>query len=277
MVIGTFVLGLALANGFLPVGPVAVVGHGGELGLLLGVSRVAEVIGALPPARLPIRRLALTVVPAWALPRKSASRRERSPTPVRSPIPRPRPLGTVTSTSVAAALLVATGLASGLTDIPLIALVQQRVPDHHLAKAPGLGEARVAGAVAVSPFGAPIANSLIGTEDASCSPVPPSSPRPRTTAALILARVTAKQPEHPSPAPLTRAPAKGRSPTTAPREVNGRTYGRAGTGARTEGPEHDRTRPVTPPCGTAAYGPGAVLQYVKDSEDPWDITRRLLD
>jgi MFS family permease len=42
-------------------------------------------------------------------------------------------------------------LASALTDIPLIALVQQRIPDRHLAKALGLWEAGIAGAVAFAP------------------------------------------------------------------------------------------------------------------------------
>jgi MFS family permease len=45
-----------------------------------------------------------------------------------------------------------TGFASALTDIPLIALVQRRIPDRHLAKALGLWEAGIAGALAVSPF-----------------------------------------------------------------------------------------------------------------------------
>jgi len=39
-----------------------------------------------------------------------------------------------------------------LTDIPLIALVQQRIPDRHLAKALGLREAGIAGAIAIAPI-----------------------------------------------------------------------------------------------------------------------------
>ena len=43
------------------------------------------------------------------------------------------PLGLATSPLLAGALLAVTGFASALTDIPLIALVQQRIPDRHLA------------------------------------------------------------------------------------------------------------------------------------------------
>ena len=71
-----------------------------------------------------------------------------------------------TSTTGAAVLLIATGLASALTDIPLIALVQQRIPSRHLAKALGLWEAGVAGALAVSPFVASTTIALTGVKDA---------------------------------------------------------------------------------------------------------------
>ncbi|MFJ4243838.1 MFS transporter [Streptomyces iakyrus] len=145
----TFVLALALTNGFLTVGLVAVVGQGGRYGLLLGVAGVAEVAGALLLAGLRMRRLALAAVLAWALLGIFRA-----------------PLGIVTSTAGAAVLLIATGLASALTDIPLIALVQQRVPSHHLAKALGLWEAGVAGALAVSPFVASTTIALTGVEDA---------------------------------------------------------------------------------------------------------------
>jgi hypothetical protein len=74
IVVGTFVVALVAASGFLTVGVVALVGeslHGqaGELGLLLGIGGVAEVFGALALARLrlPLRNLALIAVLAWAL------------------------------------------------------------------------------------------------------------------------------------------------------------------------------------------------------------------
>ncbi|MFJ4277031.1 MFS transporter [Streptomyces massasporeus] len=149
VVIVTFVLALALTNGFLTVGLVAVVGQGGQYGLMLGIAGVAEVVGALLLAGLRIRRLALAAVLAWALLGIFRA-----------------PLGIVTSHAVAAALLTATGLASALTDIPLIALVQQRIPSHHLAKALGLWEAGVAGALAISPFVASTAITVAGVEKA---------------------------------------------------------------------------------------------------------------
>jgi MFS family permease len=140
IVITTFVLALVAASGFLTVGVVALVGDsfdGGnsEYGLLLGIAGVAEVFGALALARLPLRNLARTAVLAWAL--LGAFR---------------FPLGLAETPVVAALLLAITGFASALTDIPLIALVQQRIPDRHLAKALGLWEAGIAGALAVAPF-----------------------------------------------------------------------------------------------------------------------------
>ena len=140
LVIATFVLALVAASGFLTVGVIALVGGrlggaGGQYGLLLGIAGVAEVIGALVVARLPLRNLALTAVLAWAV--LGAFR---------------FPLGIATAPAAAAVMLAVTGLASALTDIPLIALVQARVPDRHLAKALGLWEAGVAGALAVSPL-----------------------------------------------------------------------------------------------------------------------------
>lgn len=140
IVITTFVLALVAASGFLTVGVVALVGdgfggHGGEYGLLLGIAGVAEVFGALALARLPLRNLALTAVLAWAL--LGAFR---------------FPLGLAETPIVAAVLLAMTGFASALTDIPLIALVHERIPDRHLAKALGLWEAGIAGALAVAPF-----------------------------------------------------------------------------------------------------------------------------
>jgi MFS family permease len=146
LVIATFVLALAAASGFLTVGLIALVGqklggHAGEYGLLLGIAGVAEVFGALVIARLHLRNLALTAVLAWVL--LGAFR---------------LPLGLATSPLLAAGLLAVTGFASALTDIPLIALVQQRIPDRHLAKALGLWEAGIAGAIAIAPI---IATTII--------------------------------------------------------------------------------------------------------------------
>jgi sugar phosphate permease len=70
------------------------------------------------------------------------------------------PLGLATSSVVAIGLLAVTGFASALTDIPLIALVQQRIPDRHLAKALGLWEVGIAGAIAIAPI---IATTIIDT------------------------------------------------------------------------------------------------------------------
>jgi MFS family permease len=148
LVIATFVLALTAASGFLTVGVIALVGQklggqAGEYGLLLGIAGVAEVFGALVIARLRLRNLALTAVLAWVL--LGAFR---------------LPLGLATSSLLAAGLLAVTGFASALTDIPLIALVQQRIPDRHLAKALGLWEAGIAGAIAIAPI---IATTIIDT------------------------------------------------------------------------------------------------------------------
>jgi hypothetical protein len=142
VVITTFVFALAVASGFLAVGLVALVGQGGPYGLLLGIAGLAEIAGALVLTKLRLPRLAVTAVLAWGL--LGAFR---------------LPLGLVHSTAAIAVLLIVTGLASALTDIPLIALVQQRIPEAHLAKALGLWEAGVAGALAVSPF---LASGVIG-------------------------------------------------------------------------------------------------------------------
>jgi MFS family permease len=154
IVIATFVLALVAASGFLTVGVVALVGDGfgggnGQYGLLLGIAGVAEVFGALVVARLRMRDLALTAVLAWAL--LGAFR---------------FPLGLAGTPVVAAALLAITGFASALTDIPLIALVQQRIPDRHLAKALGLWEAGIAGALSISPFITAGIISLVGVRNA---------------------------------------------------------------------------------------------------------------
>jgi hypothetical protein len=110
---------------------------------------LAEVLGALVLARLRLPHLALTAVLAWAV--LGAFR---------------FPLGLAGTPLVAAVLLAMTGLASALTDIPLIALVQQRIPARHLAKALGLWEAGIAGALAVSPFVAAATIAQVGVRDA---------------------------------------------------------------------------------------------------------------
>jgi MFS family permease len=140
VVIGTFVLAIVAASGFLTVGVLALVGdhlggHGGEYGLLLGIAGLAEVVGAFAVARLRLRNLALTAVLAWAL--LGAFR---------------FPLGLTTTPLEAGALLAVTGFSSALTDIPLVALVQRRIPDRHLAKVFGLWEGGIAGAVALAPL-----------------------------------------------------------------------------------------------------------------------------
>ena len=154
IVITTFILALLAASGFLTVGVIALVGeglsgHGGNYGLLLGIAGVAEVLGALALAHLPLRNLALTAVLAWAL--LGAFR---------------FPLGLAETPIIAAVLLAMTGFASALTDIPLIALVQQRIPDRHLAKALGLWEAGIAGALAVSPLVAAVTIEQLGVRNA---------------------------------------------------------------------------------------------------------------
>ena len=55
---------------------------------------------------------------------------------------------------------------TALTDIPLIALVQQRIPDRHLAKALGLWEDGIAGALAVAPFAAAAIIGHVGVRNA---------------------------------------------------------------------------------------------------------------
>ncbi|MEU3342573.1 MFS transporter [Streptomyces sp. NPDC006668] len=150
IVIATFVVAIAAALGFLTVGLSVLVGErfgadGGQYGLLLGITGVGEVVGAFVVARLPLRNLALTAVLSWAL--LGVFR---------------FPLGLAQSPIVAAALLTLTGLASALTDIPLIALVQQRIPGRHLAKTLGLWEAGIAGAAAVAPWVASATVEAIG-------------------------------------------------------------------------------------------------------------------
>ncbi|QUC59293.1 MFS transporter [Streptomyces sp. A2-16] len=179
LVIVTFVLALTLTSGFLTVGLVALVGQGGQYGLLLGIAGLAEVAGALLLSRIPIRRFALAAVLAWAL--LGVFR---------------LPLGLATSPVIAAALLALTGLASALTDIPLIALVQQRIPDSHLAKALGLWEAGIAGALAASPFIASTTISLVGVR-AAFMLSGAALVALALVASTILAATTARQPNRP--------------------------------------------------------------------------------
>jgi MFS family permease len=139
LVIATFALAILAASGFLTVGVATLVGTkldagGGAYGLLLGIAGIAEVAGALVLARVRLPDLARTAVLAWVL--LGLFR---------------LPLGLVTSLPAAAALLAATGLASAITDIPVIALVQQRIADRHLAKALGLWEAGIGAGLALAP------------------------------------------------------------------------------------------------------------------------------
>lgn len=99
-----------------------------------------------------------------------------------------------------------TGFASALTDIPLIALVQQRIPDRHLAMALGLWEAGIAGALAIAPFVAAAVIEHTGVRNAfmlsgaaliSLAAI----------AAITVTRVTARSVRRPPPrrsAPLAR-------------------------------------------------------------------------
>lgn len=140
VVITTFVLAILFASGFLSVGVVALVQtqlHGGadQYGFLLGVSGLAEVGGALLLTRLPLGNLAISAVLAWSLLGLFRF-----------------PLGFITALPQAAALLGITGVASALTDIPLIALVQSKIPGRHLAKVLGLWEAGIVGAASVAPL-----------------------------------------------------------------------------------------------------------------------------
>jgi MFS family permease len=150
VVIGTFVLCILAVSGFLSVGLVVLTqarlhAGAGSYGLLLGVAGLSEVAGALSFTRVRLgpRRLAPAAVGAWAV--LGLFR---------------LPLGTVTAVPAAAALLTVTGLSSAVTDIPLIALAQARIPHDHLAKVLGLWEAGIAGVVALSPA---LANVVLAT------------------------------------------------------------------------------------------------------------------
>lgn len=92
-------------------------------------------VGALLISRWRITNFALTGTAAWIV--LGAFR---------------APLGLTHSWLLIALLLAATGMASALTDISLVCLVQQRVPPAHLAKALGVWESGIALAVSASPF-----------------------------------------------------------------------------------------------------------------------------
>lgn len=146
IVIATFILAILSASGFLTVGlPLLVETRlhlgAGAYGALLGMAGLAEVAGALLFTRWRLQQLALAAVLGWSL--LGLFR---------------LPLGQVDAYWQAAGLLLLTGMASAVTDIPLIALVQARIPNQHLAKVLGLWEAGIGGAVAVAP---PVAAFLL--------------------------------------------------------------------------------------------------------------------
>jgi MFS family permease len=146
LVLGTFTAALLLASGFLAVGLPAWAaragGGPGTLGLLQGTAGVAELAGALALSRIRLRRLAPAAVAAWGV--LGGFRLF---------------LGAARSLAVGLPLMAGTGLASAATDIPLIALLQARIPARHLGKAMALWQAGIAAAVTLSP---PLAAMVIG-------------------------------------------------------------------------------------------------------------------
>jgi len=138
LVLGTFVVALVLASGFLTVGLPAWVARAhagpGTLGLLQGTAGAAELAGALVLSRLRLRRLALAAVAAWGL--LGGFRLF---------------LGAADRLAAGLPLMAGTGLASAATDIPLIALLQARIPGRHLGKAMALWQTGIAAALAISP------------------------------------------------------------------------------------------------------------------------------
>lgn len=138
--IANFVLAIFLTSGFLSVGLIDLVkthlhGDAGSYGLLLGISGLAEVGGALVLSYVPLRNIAFMATFAWAIVGLFRF-----------------PLGLVSTIPVAAVLLTATGLISAVTDLALFALIQKRIPGQHLAKVFGLWEAGNNGAIAVAPL-----------------------------------------------------------------------------------------------------------------------------
>lgn len=146
LVLGAFTAALLLASGFLAVGLPAWAararGGPGTLGLLQGTAGVAELAGALALSQIRLRRLAPTAVAAWGV--LGGFRLF---------------LGATRSLAAGLPLMAGTGLASAATDIPLIALLQARVPARHLGKAMALWQAGIAGAITLSP---PLAALVIG-------------------------------------------------------------------------------------------------------------------
>lgn len=138
LVLGTFVAALVLASGFLTVGLPAWVsrahGGAGTLGLLQGAAGVAELAGALALSRLRLRRLAVIAVGAWGV--LGGFRLF---------------LGGTSHLAAGLPLMAGTGLASAATDIPVIALLQARIPGQHLGKAMALWYTGIAAATTISP------------------------------------------------------------------------------------------------------------------------------
>jgi len=139
LVLGTFTVALTLASGFLAVGLPAwaarAQGGPGTLGLLQGTAGVAELTGALALSQIRLRRLAPTAVAAWGV--LGGFRLF---------------LGAARSLAAGLPLMAGTGLASAATDLPVIALLQARIPARHLGKAIALWQAGVAAAVTLSPL-----------------------------------------------------------------------------------------------------------------------------
>lgn len=138
LVLGTFVAALVAASGFLAVGLPAWVSraHGGPgtLGLLQGAAGLAELAGALALSGLRLRRLALIAVGAWAA--LGGFRLF---------------LGGTDRLAAGLPLMAGTGLASAATDIPVMALLQTRIPGQHLGKAMALWYTGIAAATTISP------------------------------------------------------------------------------------------------------------------------------
>ena len=186
LVLGTFVAALVLASGFLTVGLPAWVAraHGGPgtLGLLQGTSGAAELAGALALSRLRLRRLALTAAGAWAV--LGGFRLF---------------LGATSRLTAGLPLMAGTGLASAATDIPLIALLQARIPAGHLGKAMALWYTGIAAAITISPPLAAVAIRAWGLTASFAL----SGAGLAALSALSLLRLTRRR-----PAAVTGAPAR---------------------------------------------------------------------
>jgi MFS family permease len=146
IVIGVFVTAIFFASGFLTVGTAQLAaerlgGGVGGYGLLLGFAGIAETLGAFAFTRIQPSRLAQTSLLGWVV--LGVFR---------------LPLGWASSLAEALPLIVLTGFASAVTDVPLITLAQKTIADRDLAKVLGLWEAGIVGASAAS---APLAGALI--------------------------------------------------------------------------------------------------------------------